>query len=283
MNLLELAAKIKEEPKNQSILLYGDSGSGKTRMAATVATVPWINKVVWIDLENGLDTVLHMDLPDSALRKIEPYCMGDTRADPYVLNTMQKMYSSKEPVILCEKHSRLNCLDCNRNKGSTKKFSMTAMTNRDVIVIDTGSQFYDCIINFLLKGQPDDAILQVQEHGAALNFLKGILQPIQNAKYCHTIVTAHTYFEHTYQGKPPNRELVKVEEFPMMGTNPFSHKVAGYFGTVINLRLSGGKHVGGSSTTYRPRVQTRSRMNIKLEAQKEIHMKYFFPDLDKEV
>lgn len=277
MDLLALSKKYKEEPKNQSILIYGDSGTGKTRLAATVAEIPWVERVFWLDLENGLQTVLNMGLSDTALKKIIPYRMGDTRKDPYVLNTIQKMYSSETDLNLCEEHSRLNCLACTKAKQGFQTFNMTKLTNRDVIILDTGTELFDSIANFMLKGQPDDAILQIQEWGSALNFLKPVLQVIKNGRYGHTIMTAHTMYVHTYQGKPPNREIVKTKEFPMLGTQNFAPKAGGYFGTIINVRIGGNKHAGLSSTLGKPNVQARSRAGVCLEKEADLHMKHFFP------
>ena len=64
MDMLELKRKAENESSSHSILIYGDSGAGKTRMAATAALIPEIKKIVWLDLENGSDTILHMGLPD---------------------------------------------------------------------------------------------------------------------------------------------------------------------------------------------------------------------------
>jgi len=277
MDLLALSKKYKEEPKNQSILIYGDSGVGKTRTAATVARIPWVERVFWLDLDNSMETLFHMSLPDSAMKKIIPFRMGDTRKEPYVLNTIQKMYSSTTDLSLCEEHSRMNCLACSKAKLPFQSFNMTSLTNRDVLVFDNGSAFFDAIVNFILKGQSDDAILQIQDWGTALNFLKAILQVVQNGRYGHTIMTAHTMYIHTFQGKPPNREIVKTVEFPMLGTSTFAPKAGGYFGTVINLRIGGGKHTGISSTLGKPNVQARSRAGVCLEKEGNPDMKYFFP------
>lgn len=277
IDLLALSKKYKEVPKNQSILMYGDSGVGKSRMAATVAQIPWVERVFWLDLDNSMQTLFHMGLSDAEMQKIIPFRMGDTRKDPYVLNTIQKMYSSATDLSLCEEHSRMNCLECNKAKAGFQTFNMTKLTNRDVIVFDNGSSFFDAIINFILKGQSDDAILQIQDWGTALNFLKPILQVIQNGRYGHTIMTAHTLYIHTFQGKPPNREIVKTKEFPMLGTTTFAPKAGGYFGTVINLRIGGNKHTGISSTLGKPNVQARSRSGVCLEKESELHMKHFFP------
>ena len=46
MDMLRIKQKLQEEPSSQSILVYGDSGIGKTRFAATAAQIPHIRKIV---------------------------------------------------------------------------------------------------------------------------------------------------------------------------------------------------------------------------------------------
>ena len=95
MDMLELKRRAENESSSHSILIYGDSGTGKTRMAATAALIPEIKKIVCIDLENGSDTILHMGLPDEALEKIQLFKLLDTRKEPHAMGTLLKMFSSK--------------------------------------------------------------------------------------------------------------------------------------------------------------------------------------------
>jgi hypothetical protein len=273
MDMLALKKRAETESSSHSILIYGDSGSGKTRMAATAALIPEINRIVWLDLENGKDTILHMGLPDEALKKIQLFQLLDTRKEPHVMNTMLKMFSSKADLNVCEEHGRVNCLECTQGKKSMQVFNITKMTHNDLLVIDSGSQLTDCGVNALLKGQPEDAILQIQEWGTVNNWLTAIMQVVQIGRYTNVVVLSHVFYDEEYSGTGPNKTLIRTRLFPMIGTSNYAKKVGKFFGTVVFLELKGSKHAGGSSTTYKVNCNTKSRLNVKVEESQALNMR----------
>lgn len=272
MDMLALKKRREQESSSHSILIYGDSGCGKTRLAATAALIPEIQRVVYLDLENGHDTILNMGLPDSALEKIQLFRICDTRKDPHVMSTMLKMFSSKDDVVLCEEHGRINCLACSKEKKPTQVFNLTKMNHNELVILDSGSQLADCGVNALLKGQPEDAILQIQEWGTVNNWLKSILQVVQIGRFTNVVVLTHVFYDEEYSGTGINKTLIRTKVYPLMGTKNFSTRCGKYFGTIVNLEVKNKRHVGGSSTTYAANVQTKSRLNIKVEAAAEISM-----------
>ena len=272
MDMLALKKKRDEVSSSHAILIYGDSGCGKTRLAATAATIPALNKIYYIDLENGSDTILNMGLPDGALGKIQLYKICDTRKDPHAMSTMLKMFSAREDIALCEEHGRINCLECTRAKKPTQIFNLTKMTHNDLVIIDSGSQLADCGVNALLKGQPEDAILQIQEWGTVNNWLKSILQTVQAGRYTNVVVLTHVLYDEEYSGTGINKTLIRTKIYPLMGTKTFSTQVGKYFGTIVHLEVKNKKHVGGSSTVYALNTQTKSRLGIKVENANEITM-----------
>lgn len=272
MDMLALKKKRDEVSSSHAILIYGDSGCGKTRLAATAATIPALNKIYYIDLENGSDTILNMGLPDEALGKIQLYKICDTRKDPHAMSTMLKMFSAREDISLCEEHGRINCLECTRAKKPTQVFNLTKMTHNDLVIIDSGSQLADCGVNALLKGQPEDAILQIQEWGTVNNWLKSILQTVQAGRYTNVVVLTHVLYDEEYSGTGINKTLIRTKIYPLMGTKTFSTQVGKYFGTIVHLEVKNKKHVGGSSTVYALNTQTKSRLGIKVENANEITM-----------
>lgn len=272
MDMLALKKARERESSSHSILIYGDSGCGKTRLAATAALIPEVGRVVYLDLENGNDTILSMNLPDSALKKIELFRLCDTRKDPYTMSTMLKMFQAREDTILCEEHGRINCLACLKVHAPTQVFNLNKMTHNDLVIIDTGSQLADCGVNALLKGQPEDAILQIQEWGIINNWLKSILQVVQLGKNTNFVVLTHTLYDEEYSGTGVNKTLIRTKIYPLLGTKNFSTRVGKYFGTIVHLEVKNRKHVGGSSTTYALNTQTKSRLGIKVESAAEITM-----------
>lgn len=273
MDMLAIKNRMEKESSTHSILIYGDSGVGKTRMAATAALIPQINRIVWIDLENGKDTILHMGLPDEALAKIELFSMVDSRKEPFVMNAMLKMFQSKTDVPICENHGKMSCLSCTQEKAPFQNFNLTKLTPNDLVVVDTGTQLTDCGVNALLKGQPEDAILQIQEWGTVNNWLKSILQVVQAGRYTNFIVLCHVLYDQQYHGTGPNKELVKTKLYPNMGTKTFSGLVGKYFGTVVFLEIKGNKHTGGSSSTYKVNCTSKSRIGAQVEKSTELNMK----------
>lgn len=272
MDMLALKKKRDEVSSSHAILIYGDSGCGKTRLAATAATIPALNRIYYIDLENGSDTILNMGLPDEALGKIQLYKICDTRKDPHAMSTMLKIFSAREDISLCEEHGRINCLECTRAKKPTQIFNLTKMTHNDLVIIDSGSQLADCGVNALLKGQPEDAILQIQEWGTVNNWLKSILQTVQAGRYTNVVVLTHVLYDEEYSGTGINKTLIRTKIYPLMGTKTFSTQVGKYFGTIVHLEVKNKKHVGGSSTVYALNTQTKSRLGIKVETANEITM-----------
>ena len=71
MKLSQLLKASNQIKPNHSILLYGPPKTGKTQLVGTAAKIKEFDKIVWIDLENGSETLLHMGLKPEELEKIE--------------------------------------------------------------------------------------------------------------------------------------------------------------------------------------------------------------------
>lgn len=64
MKLTELLKASNLKKPNHSILLYGPPKTGKTRLVGTAAKIKELDRIYWIDLENGSETLLHMGLTE---------------------------------------------------------------------------------------------------------------------------------------------------------------------------------------------------------------------------
>ena len=84
MNLLELKKATARIQPNHSILIYSQPKMGKTRLAGTAAKIKELNKIYWIDIENGSETLLNMGLTDEELSKIILIKIADTRDSPFI-------------------------------------------------------------------------------------------------------------------------------------------------------------------------------------------------------
>lgn len=268
INLKELAKAVTTSEVNHSILLYGPSKSGKTRLVGTAAKIPEITKIYWFDLENGAQTLLNMDLTDEEMAKIQLFQIPDTRENPVGIETMLKVFSAKSAIRICDEHGVVNCVQCAKNPTAHGTFCLKDCKHSELVVIDSGSQLGDSALNAACKGQDITYKPQLDDYGSAGKWLGDILSVIQQAHNVNFVVITH--------------ELVDEEEingvkkdriFPLMGTKTFSRKVAKYFGTVAYIHMKLGKHAAGSGSTYKSETLTGSRVNALLEKSKEPSMR----------
>lgn len=276
MKLSELAkATNKEHKPNHSILLYGPPKTGKTRLVGTAARIPEIERIFWVDLENGAETLLHMGLTEQELDKIHLIQIPDTREVPRGCETILKMFSAKQEIWICDSHGKVNCVEC---QTSDKKFTGTRFllkdcTHKDLIVIDSGSQLGDSALAMACAGKPVEFKPGWDEWGLSNKYLGDILSVIQQAYYTNFVVITHeTIVEEEVNGVKKDKIL------PLMGTKAFCAKVAKYFGTVAYVELKMGKHTAGSSSTYKPNHITGSRVNAQIEKEKEPDMRTILVD-----
>ena len=268
MNLAELAKKATLKSPNHSILLYGQPKTGKTKLVGTAAQLPEIKRIFWFDLENGAETLLHMNLTEEELSKITLISIPDTRENPRGCETILKAFSAKQPIQICDIHGKVGCIECQTNKASTVEFLMSSLTKTDLVVIDSGSQLGDSALAMAMAGKPVEAKPGWDEYGLQVKWLSDILSIIQAAYFTNFVMITHLI--------PIEEEMNGVKRdryYPLVGTKAMCQKVAKYFGTVIFVEIKMGKHTAGSSSLYRNDATTGSRTNAKIEAGKELSMR----------
>lgn len=271
MKLSDLAAASNAQKPNHSILVYGDAKTGKTRFVGTAAKIKEFRKIYFVDIENGSDTLLHMDLTTEEMDKIELIKIPDTRETPRGCETILKMMSSKVPIAICYAHGKVGCVECAKDNKPSTTFCLKDCTHEDLIVIDSGSQLGDSALAMACAGKPVEFKPGYDEWGAMGKYLGDILSVIQQAHFTNFVVITHTIvIEEEVNG------VKKDKIYPLIGTRNFCSKVSKYFGTVVFLELKLGKHGGGSASTYKPNHTTGSRLNVKVEAAKELDMRSIF-------
>jgi len=267
MKLSELANKLHAHQKpNHSILIYGPSKTGKTELVGTAARIPEIQRIFWIDVENGAETLLHMGLSNEELDKINLIKIPDTRELPRGIETVLKMLSAKTPIEICDIHGKVGCMEC-KGKGHTT-FCLKDCTHNDLIVIDSGSQLGDSALAMACAGKPIEYKPGWDEYGLVVKWLGDIMSVIQAATYTNFVMITH---ELIYEEEVNGIKRDKI--LPLVGTKAFCSKVAKYFGTVIYTEIKLGKHAAGSSSTYKPNHITGSRVNAAIEKSKELSMR----------
>jgi hypothetical protein len=205
-----------------------------------------------------------MDLTDAQLEKVIVFRIPDTRDNPRGIETVLKMFSAKEPILICDLHGRVACVEC--QDKTTKKFSgqsfcLKDCTHEDLVVIDSGSQLGDSALNMACAGKPLEFKPGWDEYGLQSKWLGDILSVMQAAFYTNFVMITHMI--------PIEEELNGVKKdklYPLMGTKAFCTKVGKYFGTVVFVDKKMGKHVAGSGSLYRSDAIVGSRVNAKLES-----------------
>jgi hypothetical protein len=269
MKLTELLKASNLKKPNHSILLYGPPKTGKTRLVGTAAKIKELDRIYWIDLENGSETLLHMGLTEEEMGKIELIRIPDTRETPRGCETVLKMFSSKEDIRICSLHGKVNCVECKTNKEEGETiFNLRKCTHKDLVIIDSGSQLGDSSLAMACLGKSGDYKPGWDEYGLSNKWLGDILSVIQQATFTNFVVITHEMIiEEEING------IKRDKIIPLMGTRAFCGKVAKYFGTVVYTELKLGKHAAGSSSTYKANHITGSRVNVKIENAKEPTMR----------
>lgn len=268
MNLSEVAEATEELANNHAVLIYGPPKTGKTRLVGTSIKIPEFNRIFWFDGENGSETLLNMGLTKEEMQKVILFRIRDTRDNPIFIETMLKAMSAKNRSQICDKHGRVSCPDCKTKGLSSTEFCLQDLTHNDLVVVDSGSQLSDSALSATCLGKPDMYKPGWDEYGVQGKWLSDILSVMQQATHTNFLVITHEIALEDDDGKD--------KFFPLMGTKAYSMKVAKYFGTVVYVQKKMNKHVAGSSSLYQHNLMTGSRVNAKIENEKEPDMRTIF-------
>ncbi len=281
MNLLQIAQARKAAEtqgaaeSKQAVLIYGAAKTGKTRLAATAAESPDLERLFWFDNENGYDTLLTMMeegiLSEEAAAKIIIIPIKDTRADPFAIETMLKVLNSiKNPVYIDMSIGR--CLPKKPaqvgEEHGVLEFQLSKLTDKDCVVTDSLSQLGDSALNGTCVGEDYTYKPLLDNYGLAGKWLNDCMTVMQQATYCNFIAITH---EVMLEGEDKKTRL-----YPLCGTSKFSPKIGKYFGTCIYAEKQGVKHKVGSGSLYSPNKITGSRRGLLLEKDKEPSLRGLF-------
>lgn len=286
MKLSELKQRIVNAEESQDLdskllkphatLIYGESKSGKTQLAATVAEMDYFERVIFFAPERGVaDTLISMHeegrLSEKALNKIEVIDIVDTRYTPNGFETCIKFLSMpKTRHRICEVHGVISCGECMKEKLPVIELAYSDLTPRDFIIFDSLSQIGDSAMNVIIRGKDITYKQQLDDYGGQGKMCRDFLGLVQAVEYCHIICVTHVdMFED---------DLKKRKFYPLMGTSKMSPNVAKYFGTVIVMSVDGvkKKHTAASSTTFSALYQTGTRTHVSLEDAPTAELKYIY-------
>lgn len=232
------------------ICVYGAPKSGKTKLAGDLATT---FKLLWLDLENGAGTL--KQLPEDVQANIEYVNIPDSKNYPIAIETVIKIFNGR-PVQVCDEHGKVACPKCKLSGGTVVDIDLSKLGPDWVVVLDSATQLTNSAVNFLAKDQPDDYKPDWEDYRRQGALLDKVFSNMQQAKY-HCVVISH-------------EAMVEMEDkamriVPVCGTNNFSRNFAKFFDDVVICQVVGGRHILGSSTTYKPGVIAGSRTGRALK------------------
>lgn len=241
---------LKTANKAHRVLLFGPPKSGKTELAGGLSKE---FNLIWIDLENGVDTLLK--LPEEQKERIEVISIPDTRSYPMGIETCLKLIKGS-PGDICELHGKWNCVLCKKEGKAVVTLFLNNLGLDTIVVFDSITQLTNSAIANITKQQPEDYKMEHDDWANLGKLMDTFLSHVQQAPF-HVVCISHETEVKMEDGKD---KLV-----PTAGTRNFSRNTAKYFDEVIYLEVKNKKHVAGSSTVYSNNILTGSRTGARLE------------------
>jgi hypothetical protein len=244
------------------VLVYGPPKAGKTALVGKLAEHFNLH---WLDLENGIKTLLNPAMLKPEFRKnVNVVNIPDHKMYPVAVDTVRDVLKGGDKKI-CQAHGKVNCPLCAKNtEARWSTINLNNFTDKDILVIDSLSQLSNSAMNkSVLKeiSKPGGEEYKATFHdyatqGALLDQVLSMIQ-VLDLNIC---VISHEVESEMTDGKD---KIV-----PMAGTRNFSKLSAKYFDAAVYCTLVNKQHRAFSSTSYAPNVLTGSRLPVSLDDNK---------------
>lgn len=244
------------------VLVYGPPKSGKTALVGKLAEH---FKLHWLDLEQGIKTLLNPAILAPQFRKnINVINVPDHRMYPIAIETVRDILKGG-PKKICYVHGKVNCPVCAKQAESRhSEINLAEFDDNDILVIDSLSQLSNSamskvILKELQKPGGEEYKCTFHDYATQGALLDAVLSLIQvlDLNIC---VISHEVESEMTDGKD---KIV-----PLAGTRNFSKLSAKYFDTVVYTSILNKQHRAYSDTTYAPNVLTGSRLPVSIDESK---------------
>lgn len=257
-SLLEVGADEVEH-----IILYGETGTGKTTLAALLAEH---FHILWLDGDKGLTAAVNNCHPEMRAR-IHPIKIPDNTDWPIMCNTILRLVTGKLTKV-CMEHAIVGCLPCTQNKAVVIDIELNKLPKNWIAVMDSQTQFYASVLAFAYykdtgkafgtgvpfdyKGDWDFRGIAYQMCDMFGNYMKDL--------NCQWVSISHETV--TEMDDDVTKKVV-----PVAGSRNISSNYGKWFGSQVYAKRANNKHNFFSSSLYSAGVQTKSRSNVVLEAK----------------
>lgn len=236
------------------VLIAALSGAGKSTLASELANE---FKLIWIDLENGKDTLLK--LPDSALANIDYISIPDSASYPIAAQTLMILFKEMKANI-CEAHGKHNCMLCKKDSLPINSLDLTSLDSSTIVVVDSITQLASSILAYTMKDKSVETKPERDDWGALRKYSEFFASQFQAFPF-NLVCIAQSVEAELEDGKS---KLV-----PSFGSKDMSSKIAKAFGDVIYMEVKNKKHVAYSASTASNMFLTRSRGDFLIEGMEK--------------
>lgn len=239
------------------ILIIGLSGSGKSTLAAQMAEEGW--NLIWINVENAADTLFK--LSPEAQERVNLINIPDTASYPIAAQTLMTLFKSGKANI-CNDHGKAACPICSKDSEAViTSVDFSALTPKDIVVLDTGTQLSYSILAYTMKDKTVDTKPERDDWGALRKYTEFFKSQFQGARYNLIVVC---------QCQEAELENGVMKLVPSFGSAAMSASFPSAFDHVIYTEIKNKSHRAFSGSLANGSVLTRSRSDFFIENQNKL-------------
>ena len=246
-------ALYEEKGNPAKVVIYGDSGVGKTELASKLAK-HW--NLIVLDLDNSLET--YQKLPTEWQERITYIGIKEDVENPKAFMTIDHLLTSKTAVKYCVEHGRISCTDCLKKGIKSESINLADFNPADtIIIIDSKTRYADshfaaATINVNFENIGEKAAFD--HYGSLRQRLLNFESLVQYSRFPICLIT-HTEFVESKEGN---------KFFPSGGTRKYASSAAKFYNTTIYMTKVNGKINSCSVATGSMVSVARSRSDVEV-------------------